>query len=51
MINLHAKNKKLEKRMINIVCEILKCSLEKAQELLEKNDWNVRNAVESVKGV
>ncbi len=46
MINLHAKNKKLEQRMINMVCDILGCSREKANELLVKHDWNVRDAVE-----
>ncbi len=46
MVNLHAKNKKLEQRMINMVCDILGCSRQEANELLIKHDWNVRNAVE-----
>lgn len=46
MINLRPTNKKLRKRMIGIVTEILKCSEEKAEELLEANGWNIRSAVE-----
>lgn len=46
MINLRPTNKKLRKRMIGIVTEILNCSYEKAEELLEKNGWNIRSAVE-----
>lgn len=46
MINLRPTNKKLRRRMIGIVTEILGCSLEKAEELLEKNNWNIRSAVE-----
>ena len=46
MINLKPTNKKLRKRMIGIVCDILSCSYEKAEELLENNDWSIRRAVE-----
>lgn len=46
MINLKPTNKKLRKRMIGIVAEILKCSEEKAENLLEANGWNIRSAVE-----
>ncbi len=46
MINLRPTNKKLRKRMIGIVREILDCSEEKAEKLLEENDWNIRLAVE-----
>lgn len=46
MINLRPTNKKLRKRMIGIVTEILGCSEEKAEKLLEKNGWNIRLAVE-----
>ena len=45
MINLKPTNKKLRKRMIGIVTEILGCTNEKAEELLEKNGWNIRCAV------
>lgn len=46
MINLKPTNKKLRRRMIGIVTEILGCSEEKAEELLEKNSWSIRSAIE-----
>ncbi len=46
MINLRPTNKKLRKRMIGIVTEILGCSEENAEQLLEENDWSIRKAVE-----
>ena len=46
MINLKPTNKKLRRRMIGIVTEILGCSSEKAEELLEENGWSIRSAVE-----
>lgn len=50
MINLKPTNKKLTKRMINIVTEILKCDSEMAEALLNNNGWNIRKAVEEGKG-
>lgn len=46
MINLKPTNKKLRNRMIRIVTDILNCSEEKAEHLLELNNWNIRSAVE-----
>ena len=46
MINLSPTNVKLKARCIRIVSEIVGCDLDYAQELLEKNDWNIRRAVE-----
>ena len=46
MINLKPTNKKLRRRMIGIVVEILGCSEEKAELLLDENGWNIRLAVE-----
>ncbi len=46
MINLKPTNKKLRRRMIGIVTEILGCTREKAEKLLEENDWSIRLAVE-----
>ena len=46
MINLRPTNKKLRRRMIGIVTEILGCTFEKAEELLEENSWSIRSAVE-----
>ncbi len=48
MINLKPSNIKLKNRMISIVMEITGQSAEKAEELLEKGDWNIRKAVEGV---
>lgn len=45
MINLKPTNKKLRRRMIGIVSEILCCSAEKSESLLEENGWNIRLAV------
>lgn len=45
MINLRPTNKKLRRRMIGIVTEILGCTEEKAEKLLEKNEWSIRKAV------
>lgn len=47
MINLKPSNAKLKQRVISIVCEILHCSEEDAIAVLEENNWNIRQAVES----
>ena len=46
MINLKPTNKKLRQRMIGIVTEILHCPPEKAEQLLEENNWSIRSVVE-----
>ena len=46
MINLAPSNVKLRDRMVRIVVEILGCSYDESVELLEKNDWKIRRAVE-----
>ncbi|MBR3779614.1 MAG: N-acetylmuramic acid 6-phosphate etherase [Clostridia bacterium] len=45
MINLKPTNQKLRRRMIGIVTEILGCTTEKSEKLLEENGWNIRSAV------
>ena len=45
MINLRPTNKKLRKRMIGIVTEILGCTEETAEKLLKENEWSIRRAV------
>ena len=45
MINLRPTNKKLRRRMVGIVVEILGCSEENAETLLEENAWSIRRAV------
>ena len=49
MINLRPTNKKLRRRMIGIVTEILSCDENEAEKLLEENSWNIRLAVEENK--
>ena len=46
MINLRPTNKKLRRRMIGIVTEILGCTPEKVEALLEENEWSIRKSVE-----
>ena len=46
MINLRPSNKKLKKRMIGIVCDILECDADTAENLLDKNDWNIKKSVQ-----
>lgn len=50
MINLAPTNIKLKKRVIGIVRELISCSEEKAVQLLEEHDWNIRKAVDAYKG-
>lgn len=50
MINLRPTNIKLRQRMIGIVCEILKCTEQRAQSLLEKSEWDIRTAIGLAKG-
>ena len=49
MINLSPSNEKLERRVVRIVTEILSCSEERARELLDKNGWVIKKAVEAAK--
>ena len=49
MINLSPSNEKLKKRVIRIVCEILSCGETEAVARLERSNWVIRDAVESVK--
>lgn len=46
MINLKPTNKKLTRRMIGIVTEILGCTAEEAEKRLNENNWNIRSTVE-----
>ena len=45
MINLRPTNKKLKKRMIGIVRDILSVDEATAESLLDKNNWSIRQAV------
>ena len=46
MINLKPGNIKLKNRMVSIVCDIMKCDVKKANELLDKYSWNIRAVAE-----
>lgn len=46
MINLSPSNEKLKRRVVRIVREILSCDQDEAISRLEKNDWNIRQAIE-----
>lgn len=45
MINLRPTNQKLRERMIRITTQLASVSAEKAEELLEKAQWKIRDAV------
>jgi len=49
MINVKPSNAKLKKRVIGIVCEILKVDEKSAVEYLERNEWNIRKTIEENK--
>lgn len=45
MINLAPSNEKLRRRVIRITSAILDCDEQRAETLLEQNEWNIRRAV------
>lgn len=45
MINLRPTNQKLRARMVRIVSEVMECSEERSERLLEKNQWNIRSVI------
>ena len=45
MVNLKPSNIKLRKRMIGIVVDILGCDEQKAESLLDENEWNIKKTV------
>ncbi|ARU40289.1 N-acetylmuramic acid 6-phosphate etherase [Armatimonadetes bacterium Uphvl-Ar1] len=49
MVDVKATNHKLKDRCIRILCDLSPTTQEEARELLEKNDWNVRRAMEALK--
>lgn len=46
MINLSPSNKKLRQRMIGIVTELLACDPDKAENMLDTCQWNIRAVME-----
>lgn len=51
MINLKPTNKKLRRRVIRIVEEILHCDEERAEILLNQHNWSIREVVDHQKGI
>lgn len=49
MINLKPSNIKLKRRMIGIVSDILQVDSNTAEDLLNKNEWNIRKAISGCK--
>jgi len=47
MINLKPSNIKLKKRMIGIVCDILRCDETEEEKRLNDNEWSIRKVVEN----
>ena len=46
MIYVKPANVKLKARMVRMVSELLECSSDKAEQLLEENNWEIRPVVE-----
>jgi len=46
MVHLRPYNIKIKQRMINIVCEICKCTQETAENLLNKHEWSIEKVIE-----
>jgi N-acetylmuramic acid 6-phosphate etherase len=49
MVDVKAKNAKLKERCARIVCALTNATREEATELLEKNGWSIRAALEAAK--
>ena len=47
MVNMVPSNVKLRARAISMVCDILQLDAERAEALLEKYDWNIKEAIKS----
>lgn len=50
MVDVKAKNIKLRDRCVRIVCELSNATADEARQQLEANDWNIRSALEALKG-
>ncbi|MBQ6846402.1 MAG: N-acetylmuramic acid 6-phosphate etherase [Oscillospiraceae bacterium] len=48
MVNLKPSNEKLRKRVINIVRDIVKCDEERAINLLEENNWTIKEVIKTL---
>jgi N-acetylmuramic acid 6-phosphate etherase len=51
MVDVKAKNQKLKERCVRIVRELTTATADEARDLLEQKNWNVREVIESLRGV
>ena len=51
MVDVKPKNSKLKERCIRIVVELCPVTRDEARELLERTQWNIREAVDLAKAV
>lgn len=49
MVDVKAKNQKLKERCARIVCELTPATKDEAWELLEQNNWSIRQVIEAAK--
>lgn len=49
MVDVKAKNQKLKDRCARIVCELTSATRDEAWEMLEANNWNIRDVIEILK--
>ncbi len=49
MVDVKAKNAKLKDRCARIVCELAPVTRDEAWEMLEQNQWSIRNVLEALK--
>ena len=50
MVDVKAKNHKLKERCVRIVRELTTATADEAREILESKNWNVRDAIEALRG-
>lgn len=50
MVDVKAKNHKLKERCVRIVRELTTATADEAREILEAKNWNVRDAIEALRG-
>ncbi len=46
MVDVKAKNQKLKERCARIVCELTSATRDEAWDMLDANDWNIRDVIE-----
>ncbi len=49
MVDVKAKNQKLKERCVRIVCDLTSATRDEAWDLLEANQWNIREVIDSVR--